>query len=281
MTDLQQHIIRTLNVKPQINPEEEFRTRVQFLKDFVQHAGSKGLVLGISGGQDSALAGYISQTAMRELRAETKEDYRFLALLLPYGEQKDAADAKTIATDFIQADEIIEYNVKAAVDELQNQFDDIAGWAGDAAVNLTDYHKGNVKARIRAVTQYMYAGMNNYLVVGTDHAAEAVTGFFTKHGDGAADVLPLSGLNKRQGKEVLRFVNAPEFVITKAPTADLLDTNAGQPDETELGITYDILDDYLEGKPVGDVAKQKIELRYMMTEHKRQPPVAISDDWWR
>lgn len=281
MTDLQAHIIRTLNVKPQINPEEEFRTRVQFLKDFVQHSGTKGLVLGISGGQDSALAGYIAQTAMRELRAETGTDVRFLALLLPYGQQKDADDAKTIAQDFIQADEIIEYNIKPAVDEMQNQFDDIAGWGGPDAANLTDYHKGNVKARIRAVTQYMYAGMGSYLVLGTDHAAEAITGFFTKFGDGAADVLPLSGLNKRQGKEILSFLNAPEFVITKAPTADLLDTNAGQPDETELGVTYDILDDYLEGKPVGDVAAQKIELRYMMTEHKRQPPVAVSDDWWK
>jgi len=281
MTKLQKQIINTLGVKPVINAEQELRTRVDFLKDFTRNAGTRGFVLGISGGQDSALAGYIAQTAVRELRDETGENYQFLALLLPYGTQKDADDAITIARDFIKADQVIEYNIKPAVDAFTDQYNDIAGWSGDEADNLSDYHKGNVKARTRAVTQYAYAGTHQLLVVGTDHAAEAVSGFFTKFGDGAADVLPLSGLNKRQGKELLRLAGAPEFVITKAPTADLLDNKAGQADETELGITYDVLDDYLEGKDVNVVAAQKIELRYLMTEHKRQLPVDPAVTWWK
>jgi NAD+ synthase len=281
MTTLQKHIIETLGVKAKINPEEEFRTRVDFLKAFTKNAGTRGFVLGISGGQDSALAGYVAQTAVRELRDETGKDYEFLALLLPYGTQRDGDEAVTIAKDFIKADQVIEYNIKDTVDAFANTFNTIADADPANGDNLADYHKGNVKARVRAITQYAYAGQRQLLVVGTDHAAEAVSGFFTKFGDGAADILPLSGLNKRQGKEVLRFLGAPEFVITKAPTADLLDTNAGQADETELGITYDVLDDYLEGKTVAEAAQQKIELRYMVTEHKRQQPVDPFADWWK
>lgn len=212
---------------------------------------------------------------LEELREETNQPYRFIALLLPYGQQKDGADAQTIAADFIQADVIELFNIKDTVDAFAATYNII-----HPVDNLKDYHKGNVKARVRMLTQYAYAGENNLLVVGTDHASEAITGFFTKFGDGGADVLPLSGLNKRQGKEILRFLGAPDFVITKAPTADLLDGKPAQADETELGVTYDVLDDYLEGKNVDADAKNKIEARYIVTEHKRQLPVTIHDKWW-
>ena len=275
MTTLQEQIIEALNVNPQIDPETEFRKRVDFLKNFISQTPALGFSLGISGGQDSALAGYIAQTAVKELREETNKPYRFIALLLPYGQQKDGADAQTIAADFIQADVIELFNIKDTVDAFAATYNII-----HPVDNLKDYHKGNVKARVRMLTQYAYAGENNLLVVGTDHASEAITGFFTKFGDGGADVLPLSGLNKRQGKEILRFLGAPDFVITKAPTADLLDGKPAQADETELGVTYDVLDDYLEGKNVDADAKNKIEARYIVTEHKRQLPVTIHDKWW-
>lgn len=276
MTTLQEQIIEALNVKPQIDPETEFRNRVDFLKNFISQTPALGFSLGISGGQDSALAGYIAQTAVKELREETNKPYRFITLLLPYGQQKDGADAQTIAADFIQADVIELFNIKDTVDAFAATYNII-----HPVDNLKDYHKGNVKARVRMLTQYAYAGENNLLVVGTDHGSEAVTGFFTKGGDGMADVLPLSGLNKRQGKAILKYLGAPNFVVAKAPTADLLDKTPGQADETELGLTYDIIDDYLEGKNVGVEAMNKIEHRYLMTEHKRQLPVTNSDIWWK
>src|SRR5690606_34047939 len=107
---------------------------------------------------------------------------------------------------------------------------------------LRDFTKGNVKARARMIAQYAIAGQHGHLVVGTDHAAEAVTGFFTKFGDGGADVLPLSGLTKRQGKQLLEALGAPERLYLKLPTADLLDERPGQTDETDLGISYAQID---------------------------------------
>ncbi|MCO4130316.1 NAD(+) synthase, partial [Enterobacter kobei] len=114
-----------------------------------------------------------------------------------------------------------------------------------------------------------------------DHAAEAVTGFFTKYGDGGADVLPLTGLSKRQGKQLLKELGAEERIYLKVPTAELLDEKPGQADETELGISYDQLDDYLEGKEVPKEAAEKIEARYLITEHKRQVPASMFDNWWK
>jgi NAD+ synthase len=277
MTTLQEQIIQTLGAKPSIDAAQEIQERVNFLKQFTLNAGTKGFVLGISGGQDSALAGKLAQIAAEQLRAETGDDsYQFLALLLPYGIQKDAADALTIAKDFIKADRVVNFNIKDTVDAFQDTFNA----AGDVET-LTDYHKGNIKARVRMTTQYAYAGQRGLLVVGTDHNSEAVSGFFTKFGDGGADILPLAGLNKHQGKELLRLLDAPEFVITKAPTADLLDVVQQQPDETELGITSEVLDNYLEGETVAADAAEKIETRYLKTEHKRQLPVTITDTWWK
>src|SRR5690606_40849143 len=106
--------------------------------------------------------------------------------------------------------------------------------------------------------QYALAGHDGRLVIGTDHAAEAVTGFYTKFGDGAADILPLSGLSKRQGKALLRELGAPERLYLKVPTADLLDGQPGRADEDELGLTYEQIDDYLEQRPVSDDVATRI-----------------------
>jgi NAD+ synthase len=146
---------------------------------------------------------------------------------------------------------------------------------------LTDSSKGNVKARIRMLTQYAIANDHGCLVIGTDHAAEALTGFFTKHGDGGADILPLSGLTKRQGQEILKVMCAPEQLYLKIPTADLLDQQPQQADEHELGIKYNVIDDYLEGKEVDSLSREAIERRYLETQHKRHLPVTIFDEWWK
>ncbi len=122
------------------------------------------------------------------------------------------------------------------------------------------------------IAQYAIGGQEGLLVIGTDHAAEAVTGFYTKYGDGGADIVPLTGLTKRQGKRLLMELGAEESIYLKVPTADLLDHKPGQADETELGISYDDLDDYLEGKQVSPEVSEKVEKRYLATQHKREMP---------
>jgi NAD+ synthase len=118
-------------------------------------------------------------------------------------------------------------------------------------------------------------------VVGTDHAAEALTGFFTKFGDGGADVTPLTGLTKEQGRELLKELRADERLYLKVPTADLLDNKPQQADETELGMKYTVIDEYLTGQQVDPENREKIEKRYKNTEHKRQLPVTPFDEWWK
>lgn len=272
MRNLQKEIIKVLEVKHVIDSKEEIRKRVDFLKQYCQQAKANGFVLGISGGQDSTLAGKLAQMAVNELKAEGYEA-RFTAVRLPYQVQKDETDAQK-SLQFIQPDEIITYNISQPVESFKITYDSSAGKP------LADFHKGNVKARTRMMVQYAVAGEKNLLVIGTDHASEAVTGFFTKFGDGAADILPLSGLNKRQGKALLKELGADETLYLKKPTADLLDEKPQQEDETELGITYEVLDDYLEGKEIVEELAEKIEHRYIITKHKREQPVKPSDTWW-
>ncbi|MDA1804891.1 ammonia-dependent NAD(+) synthetase [Bacillus cereus group sp. BY32LC] len=270
---LQEQIMKALHVQPVIDPKAEIRKRVDFLKDYVKKTGAKGFVLGISGGQDSTLAGRLAQLTVEEIRNEGG-NATFIAVRLPYKVQKDEDDAQ-LALQFIQADQSVAFDIASTVDAFSNQYENLLG------ESLTDFNKGNVKARIRMVTQYAIGGQNGLLVIGTDHAAEAVTGFFTKFGDGGADLLPLTGLTKRQGRALLQELGADERLYLKMPTADLLDEKPGQADETELGITYDQLDDYLEGKAVPTDVAEKIEKRYTVSEHKRQVPASMFDDWWK
>jgi NAD+ synthase len=275
MTTLQRQIIETLGVQPVIDPKEEIRKRVDLLKQYVKKAGAKGYVLGLSGGQDSTLSGKLAQMAIDELNEEMGSDhYLFIAMRLPYGIQRDEQDAQD-AIRFIQPTKVITINIKAAVDAAYAEFQRATG------ETLSDYHKGNIKARERMKAQYDVAAHYQCLVIGTDHAAEAITGFFTKHGDGACDITPIYGLNKRQGKMLLKELGCPEHLYLKKPTADLEDLKPGLPDEEALGFTYDNIDDYLEGRPVEPEIARMIESRYLATEHKRRPPVSIFDTWWK
>lgn len=271
MTITRTDIIRELGVNPEIDPHKEIRARVDALKSYLFYSNAKGYVLGISGGQDSTLAGSLAQAAVSELKAETGEDYKFIAVRLPYGAQKDEEDAQE-ALAFIKPDVSKVFNIKPAVDAVEEEY--CEDGKIDEKEYLTDFHKGNVKARMRMIAQYAIAGENNMLVLGTDHAAEAVTGFFTKFGDGGADFLPLSGLSKRQGKALLKELGAPERLYMKAPTADLLDKEEALPDEVALGVTYDEIDDFLEGKPVSGRVLEFLIDRYTKTAHKRNLPVA-------
>ncbi|MDN6434530.1 ammonia-dependent NAD(+) synthetase [Lentilactobacillus parabuchneri] len=275
MREKQREIIDALKVKPKIDPEEEVRRSMDFLKAYLKKfTFLKTLVLGISGGQDSTLAGKLSQMAIEELRQETGDaSYQFIAVRLPYGIQADESDALE-AISYINADQVARVDIKPAVDAAEKSVE-------DNQIQIDDFNKGNIKARQRMIAQYAIAGAKNGAVVGTDHAAEAVTGFYTKFGDGAADITPLWRLDKEQGKQLLKLLGAPEHLYQKVPTADLEDNRPALPDEVALGVTYQDIDAYLEGQDVSVKAAETIEGWYDKTQHKRHTPINVYDTFWK
>ena len=275
MRPLQAEIIKTLHVQAEIDPQAEIRRSVDFMKAYLKkHSFLKALVLGISGGQDSTLAGKLSQMAISELRQETGDsDYKFIAVRLPYGQQADEQDALD-AIEFMQADLTVRVNIKEAADQM------VAALEANG-LTISDFNKGNIKARQRMIAQYGIAGAYQGAVVGTDHAAEAITGFYTKFGDGGVDITPLWRLDKRQGRAMLELLGAPTHLYQKVPTADLEEDRPALPDEVALGVTYADIDDYLEGKDVAEDAAEKIEAWYQKTEHKRHLPITVYDEFWK
>ena len=272
---LQEQIIEQLGVKKTIDPEVEIRRSIDFMKAYLhKHPFIKTFVLGISGGQDSTLVGCLAQLAMEEMRQETNDsDYYFIGVRLPYGKQNDEEDAIR-AMAFIEADSQITVDIKPAVDAQVAELTKIG-------VEISDYNKGNIKARQRMITQYAIAGAHQGAVLGTDHAAENITAFFTKFGDGAADLLPIYRLNKRQGRELLKALDAPADLYLKVPVADLEENRPMVSDEAVLGVTYAEIDDYLEGKPVSPKAQATIENWWHKGQHKRHLPITVFDDFWK
>ncbi|MFC4637285.1 ammonia-dependent NAD(+) synthetase [Deinococcus hohokamensis] len=270
---LRERIVRELHVQPEIDPAQEIERRVAFLNEYLARTPARGFVLGISGGQDSTLAGRLCQLAAERRRAAGQEAV-FVAMRLPYGVQADEADAQA-ALAFIRPDRTLTLNIRAATEAGSAAARDALG------AELRDFVRGNIKARERMVAQYAVAGQEGLLVVGTDHAAEALTGFFTKYGDGGVDLTPLTGLTKRQGAALLQHLGAPEHTWRKVPTADLEDDRPGLPDEAALGVTYAQIDAYLEGREVSPEAATRLETMYLNTRHKRQLPASPFDGWWR
>jgi len=273
----QSEIVTAMKVRPEIDVDQEIRRRINFIKQQLQASGLKTLVLGISGGIDSVTCGRLVQLAVDELR-QNDDDFRFVAVRLPYGDQADEADAQ-MALEFIQPSHRVSVNVRSGSDAIHLSTLDALGEPGllDADASRQDFVKGNVKARMRMIVQYEIAGLLGGLVIGTDHSAENVTGFYTKHGDGACDLAPLFGLNKRQLRKLATRLGAPEKLINKAPTADLESLNPAKTDEDALGLTYDQIDDFLEGKKTDAQAEQRIIDIFVSTQHKRQPIATIYD----
>jgi len=272
---LQQQIIEELRVLPNIDVQGEIRKSIDFLKEYAKrHSFVKGFVLGISGGQDSTLTGKLAQLAIDELNAEEGEmKYSFFAVRLPYGVQADEQDCQD-AIDYIKPTKVYTVNIKDAVDASVRALT-------NAGVELNDFVKGNEKARERMKVQYSIAAMNGAVVLGTDHAAEAITGFYTKFGDGGADLMPIFRLNKRQGKQLLAELQCPEHLYKKVPTADLEEDRPSLPDEVALGVSYDQIDDYLEGKEIPEEPRRRLEGYYLRSQHKRHMPITIFDDFWK
>lgn len=268
-----QFIINEMKVLPIIDAQFEITRRINFIKKQLIGSGLKNLVLGISGGVDSSTCGKLAQLAINELNEEyTNESFKFIAVRLPYDIQADEQDAQ-LALEFIQPSHNVCTNILAGANGIHNETikaltDNNLLEASEAQI---DFSKGNVKARARMATQYHIAGILGGLVLGTDHSAENITGFFTKWGDGACDLTPLFGLSKRQVRELATTLGAPSLLIDKAPTADLEELSPGKKDEDALGLSYDELDDFLEGKIVSNEVQQTVINIYLKTQHKRQP----------
>jgi len=272
-------IMAEMKVQPTIDVNAEISRRVNFIKARLVAANSRSLVLGISGGVDSSTCGRLCQLAVNELNEEhSTNKYQFIAVRLPYGVQADEDEAQ-MAVDFIQPSNRMTVNIQPAADALHEQVLIAMTSSGDALPEQAqiDFIKGNVKARQRMVSQYEIAGFSQGLVVGTDHSAENITGFYTKFGDGACDLAPLFGLSKRQVRALATALGAPAVLVEKAPTADLESDRPGLTDEEALGLSYNQIDDFLEGKPVSEEVEQKLIGIYLRTQHKRQPIPTIYD----
>ena len=275
----QKFIVAEMKVLPEIDVDFEIRRRVEFIKIVLLDSGLNHLVLGISGGIDSCTCGRLAQLAVNELNeAGQGGEYRFVAVRLPYASQADEEDAQA-ALRFIEPSADVCVDVKAGSDAIHETTVNALRERNLASQSeaALDFAKGNVKARMRMVAQYEIAGLLGGLVIGTDHSAENVTGFYTKHGDGACDLVPLFGLSKRQVRMLGAKLGAPEKLVGKTPTADLESLNPAKPDEEALGLSYDQIDDFLEGKAIDPEASEKIINIYRRTEHKRQAIATIYD----
>ncbi|MEB2348564.1 MAG: ammonia-dependent NAD(+) synthetase [Comamonadaceae bacterium] len=269
----QSAIIDSLHVTPPFtgphDAQAQIARRIAFLQQTLRASPCTTLVLGISGGVDSSVAGRLAQLAVEGLRHESGDArWRFIAVRLPYRAQFDEADAQA-ALAFIRADEVRTVPIEGSVAALAEPLADLLA---PLATRLHDSVLGNVKARIRMVAQYAIANATNGLVIGTDHAAEAVMGFFTKYGDGACDLEPLAGLVKGQVRAIGTALGAPAHLVHKVPTADLEDGRPGLPDEAAHGVTYEDIDAFLHGQTVSEPSARRIVAAYTASRHKRTMP---------
>ncbi|MBA3478446.1 MAG: ammonia-dependent NAD(+) synthetase [Lautropia sp.] len=266
---LQSGIAAQLGVTVDFDAARQAEHRIAFLTDYLVLTGRKGYVLGISGGVDSLVAGHLAQKAVQRIRRQGGHAL-FHAMRLPYGVQHDESAAQQSLAS-IKPDRMLTVDIKPACDALLASLRASLDFRDPAH---EDFLMGNIKARQRMIAQYAVAGASDSLVIGTDQAAEALMGFFTKFGDGAADVVPLTGLSKRQVRAIAREMGAPEELVMKVPTADLESLKPQRPDEDAFGVTYGEIDDFLEGKPVSEAAAEVIRRQWLATVHKRALPVA-------
>ncbi len=231
--------------------KNEFEKRVAFIKSVLKESGAKGIVYGNSGGKDSALVGILCKAACENT----------IGIILPCSSKRnydeDAADAKKIAD---------KYNIETRTVDLtpvkEAELNALEGVAVMNSAALT-----NIAPRLRMLTLYTIAAAENRLVAGTGNRSEAYVGYFTKWGDGAHDFNPIGDLTVTEVYEFLRYLDAPSFIIEKAPSAALFD---GQTDETEMGVTYAELDTYIFGGEISADKKEIVDRMHKASEHKRK-----------
>ncbi len=227
---------------------------VTWLRDRLKDTGTKGFVLGMSGGLDSSVCAALVRRASDNC----------LGLLLPIeSDIKDLDDASALASAL----------------GMKTQYIDLTATYKNLTTLLPDGDRvalGNIKARLRMVVLYYYANLNDYLVCGTGNKTEISLGYFTKHGDGACDILPLGDLYKSEVRELARELNIPEKIIDKIPSAGLW---SGQTDEEEIGFTYDQMDCALKdiaADKVTDETCRKLRAVVKQNAHKRELPKIFS-----
>jgi NAD+ synthase len=232
---------------------------VSWLQKRVKNAGLKGAVVGLSGGIDSAVTARLCQLAFGE---------ELLTVIMPcHSSSKDREDALKIANKFKM--QVVENDLS----DLYNNLLDNLKANGIKGGKLAE---ANIKPRLRMTALYYYAQGKNYLVVGTDNWSELKIGYFTKHGDGGIDLAPLGSLVKHEVKELARLLDIPAEIIEKKPSAGLWD---GQTDESEMGFSYEELDQYiLSGKAEPEV-EEKIKKLAFKNSHKVAPvPIPKRDE---
>jgi len=239
------------------NYENETKQRVEFIRSAVKSAGANGVVYGNSGGKDSALVGVLCKMACSDT----------VGIIMPCGSKRnyemDKTDALAIAKHFDIAVRIVD--LSAVKNELVRSISENN--------KLTDSATANIAPRLRMATLYAIAASENKLVSGTGNRSEGYMGYFTKWGDGAFDFNPIADLTVTEIYEFLRFLKAPEFIISKAPSAGLFD---GQTDESEMGISYQSIDDFLLNGNVSEKDKIIIEKFHRASEHKTSPSKTFS-----
>jgi len=235
------------------NYETETKQRVEFIRGLIKSAGAKGLVYGNSGGKDSALVGILCKMACSDT----------VGIIMPCGSKRnyeiDKTDALALAKQFDIATRTVD--LSAVKNELIRSVSE--------NTQLTNSATANIAPRLRMTTLYSIAASENRLVAGTGNRSEGYMGYFTKWGDGAFDFNPISDLTVTEIYDFLRFLKAPEFIISKAPSAGLFD---GQTDESEMGVSYSSIDDFLLNGVVNEQDKAIIEKFHKVSEHKREMP---------
>ena len=261
-------IIRDLGVSTDFDVQAEIDRRTAFLAERLTTTGATALVIGVSGGVDSLVAGRLCRSAVDRAR-EQGHSAEYVAMHLPYGTQKDEDDAVR-AMEFTAPDRCLTVDVRPVSDVMAETLR-AAGMTYDSAAT-EDFVLGNIKARQRMIAQYAVSGGLRGLVVGTDHAAESVTGFFTKYGDGGVDLVPLAGLTKRRVRAIGTELGADDDLVHKVPTADLESLSPMKSDEEATGLTYEQIDDFLEGFPVEARVEESLVKQYRSSAHKRALP---------
>ena len=232
------------------NYEEEYKNRVEFIKNILRESGAKGIVYGNSGGKDSALVGILCKAACDNT----------LGIIMPCASKRnylqDTEDAMLVSEKF---------GIETCTADLSPVKDAISA-SLENVTDVTHAAAANIAPRLRMTVLYTVAASENRLVAGTGNRSEAYMGYFTKWGDGACDFNPIADLTVTEIFEFLRYLNAPERIIEKAPSAGLFD---GQTDESEMGVSYAAIDKYLSGGEVSEKEKNIIESYHRKSEHKR------------
>ena len=221
----------------------------EFLKKYLEESHCKSYVLGLSGGVDSSLVAAIARKAVGK-------DKLYCYAIDVESNPKDIEDAKQVAKELDLNLEVINLT-----ETYKNYLKNLNG---NEFIRLT---KSNLKVRMRMVALFAYAQEHSGLVLGTDNMDERYVGYFTKYGDGAADVLPIVYLTKKEVREAAELYGLSSLLANRIPSAGLFE---GQTDETEMGIKYEDLDKYLLGGKVDKAVEERIEYLHRISEHKRK-----------